>query len=90
MEKITDKTLIELIKKTVDTLSWYGAELVRVDLDSDPIPHVYVNLYKKKLKKSKKETLQIVYWAFWSFFYGAYSPEKEQDYKLILDYQELK
>ncbi len=86
MKDINDKQLTDLSDHIVNTLKFYGVTLVKIEIDQESIPVIYVNIYKKKLKKSLDETLTIVYWVFWSFFYGQYSKKKTKTYRLQLNY----
>lgn len=89
MKEINDEKLTNLSDHVVNTLKFYGVKLVKMELEPNIVPTVYVNLYKKKLKKSVEETLNIVYWVFWSFLYGQYSNKKAKTCKLQLNYNEV-
>lgn len=81
-----DDKLKSAVDQLISTIEWHGVKLVKAELDESP-PHIYINLYKVNLKKSTNETLNLVYWSFWTLIYGKYSKKKFKKHKLKIDYE---
>lgn len=89
MEDQSEKILNDAVSQVINTLKFYGIELVNMEVSEKGPPSFKVQVVESKSKRELKDTLDIAYWILWSLVYGKRT-EENSDNKINLTYRIVK
>lgn len=90
MEDKSEEVILDnAVSQVVNTLKFYGVEIINMEVSEKGPPSFKVQIISSKSKREIKDTLNIVYWSLWSLVYGKYTDENKNN-KIVLNYKIVK
>ena len=82
------KKINTAVEQVINTLKFYGVELVRMELKDNRAPFFQVKIIDDLMKRDLNTTLNITYWTLWTLIYGSRDDTNHNlSIKLEYDYQ---